>query len=318
VGSRGWFRRWVGCIGLAVALAAAWPSGAAWAAGAVAGPPRPSVSAGAPCAGLPVVAIRHVIVIVMENRSYAQVIGHAPYIDRLASECGLATNYWAISHPSLPNYLALTSGSTWGVSSDCSPAQCSVAVNSIFAQVGGLHESWHAYAESMPVPCDLGDSGEYAVKHEPAAYYTAGGVRHFCRSNVTRLGNWVRGPLHHALYYGPMPAYSFVTPNLCDDMHDCPLATGDWWLSKWIPAIIESPSYQRGDTVVLITWDEGAADGNRVPLLVLSPSTPKGARSSVFLSHYSLLRTSEYLLGAHRFLGGAETATGLSRPFDIW
>ncbi|HUZ85186.1 MAG TPA: alkaline phosphatase family protein [Gaiellales bacterium] len=257
------------------------------------------------------------IVIVMENHSFGEVIGHAPYIDALAGRCGLATAYSAVSHPSLPNYLAITSGRTWGVGSDCAPAQCSFPVNSIFAQVGGLHLAWHAFEESMPAPCDLSSSGVYAVKHDPAAYYTAGGVRAACARDVTRLGNWTSGPLHAALA-GSLPAYNFVTPNVCNDMHDCPVSTGDLWLHRWIPAIIASPAYQSGTTVVLITWDEGGSAGNTVPLIVVSPATPRGVRSARPLSHYSLLRTSEYLLGAHRFLGGAARAAGLSRTFNIW
>jgi hypothetical protein len=263
-------------------------------------------------------AVRHVLVIVMENHAYSQIIGHAPYIDRLAGQCGLATNYHAVSHPSLPNYLAMTSGSTWGITSDCSPAQCPVPRNSIFAQVGGLHRLWHVYAESMPTPCALQSSGEYAVKHNPAAYYTVGGVRRFCRSRVTRVGVPGGGPLHSALY-GSMPAYSFVVPNLCNDMHDCPVSTGDAWLAAWIPAIIKSPAYQNRHLAIIITFDEDNGSArNHVATLVVSPYTPRGARSSTSYTHYSILRTSEYLLGAHRFLGGAAHAVGLSRAFHLY
>ncbi|MGN6378192.1 MAG: alkaline phosphatase family protein [Gaiellales bacterium] len=280
--------------------------------------PAPApIPASAPCGASRPVAIRHLVVIVMENHSYGQIIGHAPYIDRLAGACGLATHYHAISHPSLPNYLAMTSGSTWGISSDCSPAQCPVPRNSIFAQIGGRHMLWHVYAESIPSPCARQSSGEYAVKHNPAAYYTVGGVRSHCAARISRAGNPGRGPLRTALY-GSMPAYSFVVPNLCDDMHDCPVSTGDAWLSAWIPAIVRSPAYQSRHTAIVITFDEddGAAS-NHVATLVVSPATPRGARSAQPFTHYSLLRTSEYLFGA-RFLGGAAHATGLSRAFRLY
>lgn len=282
-----------------------------------------AVSPGAAVAGAPASCgsrahqrpvIRHVIVVLMENHSYSAIIGHAPYITALAHRCGLATNYHAITHPSLPNYLALTSGSTHGDTSDCTPAECPVGGKSIFSQVTAHHLGWRSYAESMPTACDTGSSGLYAARHVPAVYYLQ--VRSICPSHVRRLGSLTRGRLHVALNSGDAPAYIFVTPNLCNDMHDCGVSTGDRWTSQWIPMMRHSRTYQAGHTVILLVWDEGGGD-NQVPLVVVSPYTRAGTHSSRSLNHYSLLRASEHLLGFRRYLGAARVFSGLGNAFHL-
>jgi phosphatidylinositol-3-phosphatase len=260
--------------------------------------------------------VRHVIVIVMENRSYSDIIGRAPYITRLAHRCGLATNYHAIAHPSLPNYLAMTSGSTHGIASDCSPAECPVRGKSIFSQVTAHRLGWRSYAQSMPAACATGSGGLYAARHVPAVYYL--GVRAICRSHVRRLGRLGSGHLHDVLNSGHAPAYMFVTPNLCNDMHDCSVSAGDRWASRWIRMMRRSRTYRAGHAAILLTWDEddGSA-GNRVPLVVVSPYTPPGRTTSRPLNHYSLLRACEHLLGIRRFLGEARRFSGLGYAFHL-
>lgn len=227
----------------------------------------------------------HVIWIVFENHSFSEVIGSsgAPYINSLASECGLATNYTAITHPSLPNYLALTSGSNDGITTDCSPSSsCDTSASSIFSQ----QPSWRSLEESMPSNCAQSDSGEYAVRHNPAAYYT--NIAGACATNDVPLGSTP----------DTSATFTFVTPNLCNDMHDCSVATGDSWLSNFLPQILNSPTYTNGGTAIFITWDEDdGSQGNQVPLLVISPYTTPGATSGTQLNHYSLLRTTEDMLG---------------------
>ena len=127
---------------------------------------------------------------------------------------------------------------------------------------------------------------------------------------------------------GGLPAFSFITPNLIDDMHDGTVADGDRWLSVNLPKILASPQYRDGGTVVFITWDEGeggASDrcatnttdvGCHVPTLVISPSTPRGTRSIRLFSHYSLLATAEQLLGLPR-LGQAGAATSMTSAFRL-
>lgn len=262
----------------------------------------------------------------MENHSYNEVVrsSSAPYLNSLAAVCGLATNYHNITHPSLPNYVAATSG--LGDPSgrpldpffpDCNPAPyCSTAAKSIFAQV----RSWRAYQESMPAPCDRQDSGFYAVRHNPPPYYTS---LTGCLRRDRPLTDLPRDLAHNTL-----PAFSFITPNTCHDTHDCAVGVGDRWLAHEVPQILNSRPYRAGNTVLFISWDEGEGGsatycatnesdvGCYVAMVVVSPSTPSGRRSTQLFNHYSLLRTTEDLLGLPP-LGQARTANSMAKPFGL-
>lgn len=273
---------------------------------------------------------RHVIWIWMENHSYDAVIGSkaAPFTNRLAAGCGLATNYHNVTHPSLPNYIAATSGSAQGITDDCQPTECPRRVQSVFGQLQAAGMSWTAYNESMPSPCDLSKGsgsnpgGEYAPKHNPAVYYLP--LRAACPKRVVALGTPSSGALASALKTNTLAQFSFITPNLCNDTHDCPVATGDAWLSRWLPAIITSSTYRAGGTVIFLAWDEGEGGGSdncatntsdagcHVAMLVVSPSTPRATRSAVLFNHYALLKTTEQLLGIKTYLAHANDPSSRS------
>ena len=265
----------------------------------------------------------HVIWILEENHSYGKIIGssQAPYINALAKQCGLATNYHNISHPSLPNYLGMTSG--LGLSgikqfkSDCNPSKkCSTSAPSILGQTS----SWRAYEDSMPSNCYRKDSGEYAVRHNPAPYFRT------LKGCSTKDVPYTR--LAHDLSSGSLPAFSFITPNLIHDMHDGTIAQGDAWLKANLPPILNSSAYRSGHTAVFITWDEGEGGtsnrcatntkdvGCHVATIVVSPSTKHGAKSSTLFNHYALLRTTEQLLG-FPLLGLAHKASSMQSAFGL-
>jgi phospholipase C len=286
-----------------------------------------AAAASGPCGTATPHAYQHVIWIWMENRSFSDIIGNksqAPYINSLAAKCGLATNYHNTTHPSLPNYLAATSGLAQAdlpVLSyvDCTPsAVCHTSAPSIFGQ----GETWKSYQESMPSNCDKSNSGEYRVSHNPAPYYTS---LSGCASRdvpYTRLGT--------DLANNALPAFSFITPNLIDDMHDGTITQGDAWLASHLPAILNSKQYQAGTTAVFITWDEGsggfpiedcddtgATDKScHVATIVISPSTPVGTTSGTFFDHYSLLGTTEQLLRLPR-LASASSASTMTAAFHL-
>jgi phospholipase C len=269
---------------------------------------------------------KHVIWIWMENHSSSAIIGssQASYFNALAHECGLATNYHAVTHPSLPNYIAATSGLSYsalqGFLPDCSPGgSCDTSAKSIFGQ----GETWKSYEESMPSSCDHANSGSYAVRHNPAVYYTA---LHGCSSDDVSYSRLASDLAHNQL-----PAFSFITPNLIDDMHNGTVADGNKWLSSALPTILNSAEYRNGSTVIFITWDEGEGGGYasgehcatntsdvscRVATLVISPSTKAGARSGTLFNHYSLLATTEQLLGLSK-LGLASSATTMTKAFNL-
>ena len=240
----------------------------------------------------------------MENKAYSQVIGSsaAPYINSLAQKCGLATNYTAVSHPSLPNYIAMTSGSTQGITDDNPPAAHPLTAPSIFSQLGS---NWRSLDESMTTNCQPVDGGTYAVRHNPATYYTS--IAPQCLTQDVPLGST---PDLSA-------AFTFITPNLCNDMHDCSVSTGDTWLSNEMPKIFSSPQYQSGDTAVFLTWDEDdTSAGNHVPTLVMSPSTLPGTTSATGFTHYSMLRSTEEMLGLP-LLSNAATAASMRSAFGL-
>jgi len=251
-----------------------------------------------------------VFVIVMENEESTSLIGNAsaPYINGLASSYGLATQYYGVSHPSLPNYLAMTAGSTFGITSDCTT--CWVGATNLADQIEGSGRSWKAYLEGMPSACFVGDAYPYMQKHNPWIYYND------IRTNAARCAAHVVPftQLGTDLASGSVPNYVWITPIMCNDMHDCSIATGDNWLRQQVPAILNSAAYRNGG-VLFITWDEGStnagcctnAAGGRVATLVISPLGRTGFQSSVAETHYSLLRTIEDSWNLPR-LGGANCA----------
>ena len=279
--------------------------------------------------GLAGVTVRHVVWIWMENHSYSQIVGSpgssayasSPYVNgTLVPSCGLATSYRSVTHPSLPNYLAATSGSTHGVTSDCSPSSCPQSATSLFDQVKSSGRSWRGYDESMSSNCSKSSTSLYAARHNPAVYYTR--MASTCAVSDVPMGTVTSGALEHAIVAGTLSPFTFVTPNLCNDTHNCSISTGDGWLKTWVPLITSGPNYRLGDTVVFITWDEGSggSDGEscatntsdqscHVATLVLSPSIAPGKKSSTLFNHYSLLKTTEQLLGLPYLGHAADSST---------
>ena len=257
----------------------------------------------------------HVAVIVMENEEYGSVIGSpdAPYLNRLARTYALASGMYAVSHPSLPNYLALTGGSTFGISSDCT--SCSVQGASIVDQLERAHRSWKAYMEGIPHPCFAGaGQGEYAKKHDPFVYYTRVASRaSWCRRIVPLSG------LAADERAGKLPRLVWITPNLCHDMHDCPVSTGDRFLSGLIPPLLSALGPHG---VVILTWDEGSSDdgccrsasGGHIATIVAGGLARRGARLPTPADHYSVLQAAEDLLGLPRLRGAACPCTPSLAP----
>ncbi|HVT65661.1 MAG TPA: alkaline phosphatase family protein [Mycobacteriales bacterium] len=272
----------------------------------------------APCGWEDHATYRHVIWIWMENRSYNQVLGRSGGAKNLASyanACGVATNYDAITHPSLANYLAATSGSTHGIKDDCDPSSCPVGGRSLFSQLDQSGAGWGAYAENMRHPCDERSYDKYAARHNPAVYYSA--LRKSCRASDLAMGG-TKGRFARHLAAGHLPGFVFVTPNLCDDGHDCSTATADSWLGSWLNRITASRTYRNGSTVVFVTWDENdySASSNQVATVVIGPTVTPGTRSHRHFTHYALLRTTEQLLGVG-YLRKAATATSLRAAFNL-
>jgi hypothetical protein len=268
------------------------------------------------CKGAPPPAIwKHVIWIWMENKSFAQVVGAptAPYATQLAAACGNATSYRGVAHPSLPNYIAATSGDTQGVVDDLPPASHPLAVPTIYSQVTGAGLTWREYAESAPGPCPRTSNGSYVVRHNVVTYYTS--IAADCALYDIPAGTLAGGSLKDDLAAGTLPSFSVIVPNSCNDSHACSVQAGDDWLRAWLPLIFASPAYTAEPTAVFVVWDENdGSSGNIVPFLLASPSVVPGTQSALPFNHYSLLRTTEEMLGLD-LLGKAATAPSMRPVF---
>jgi hypothetical protein len=253
-----------------------------------------------------------VIVVMMENEESTEVIGSsaAPYANALARRYGLATQSFSIDHPSLPNYLALTGGSTQEVSSDCT--DCKVAAPNIVDQLEAAHISWKAYLENVPTPCFKGaTAGEYAKKHNPFIYYNdIAEAPHRCDKLVGF------GQLTSDLRHGRLPTYAWISPNLCDDGHDCGVPGGDRFLARAVPSLLRELGPHG---FLVLTWDEGStndgccggvAQGGHIATILAGPDVRRGGRDGQPVDHYGVLGTIEEALGLPPLAGAADPRSG--------
>jgi phosphatidylinositol-3-phosphatase len=275
-----------GCAGVTVTAAAVQTSGPS---------PTAATSVGASAAasiGLPDFA--HVYVLVLENEEYGSLVGSskAPYLNGLIAKYGLATNYEAVAHPSQPNYVALFSGSTQGLTDDNSH---DLAGTNLADQLEARGKTWNVFAQDYPGSCftasthagdggGIGAGGTYARKHNPAISFAD------IASNPARCARIV-----DLSQFDPAAAdFSLIVPNQCNDMHSCSVSIGDAFLQSFVPRITSSAAF--ANSVLFITTDEGTSDtggGGRVATVVVSPLVGAGFTSAAPYDHYSLLRTIE-------------------------
>ena len=241
-----------------------------------------------------------VVVIFMENkeRSSIENSADADYLKSFEANGTSFTHYYAITHPSLPNYLAFASGSTKGKVGSDSISAGEISGANVFSQAQGAGVSWGVYEESMPSACYKGvSSGEYRLRHNPAMPF----------ANIASKPKKCNKVVPYTSFnVNSLPSLSFVTPNMCNDMHDCSIATGDNWLQANVP-----PMLNAGATVV-ITFDEGSSGtngGGNVYAAVDGPGIASSTDTATY-SHYSLLAALEARLGLTK-LGGAKTASVL-------
>ena len=248
----------------------------------------------------------HVTVVIMENYNYSQVMsGSSPYIHSLASSNALFTNSFGVSHPSEPNYDALYSGSTEGLASDACPISYNVPTLASELAAKGL--SFAGYAEDNPntgacsaVPSSsVGSGALYWRKHAPWQNFTNPSP-----SSVSHTYNGPGTPLTGAV--------NFVVPNVCNDMHDCSIATGDAWLAKNIPAILSYENANNG--LLILTFDEGDNDPNNHIVTIMAGPMVKPGTYTQAINHYSVLRLIEDNFGVP-LLGNSANAAPITGAF---
>lgn len=250
----------------------------------------------------------HVMVIMEENHSIDQVIGNsqAPYINGLAKRYGMATNWSDISHPSLPNYLAYVSGSSWGNPADTTPQDATYSGFTVVDELSAAGFTWKAYMEDMPAPCDMTDQfspGNYDVNHNPFLYFDR------LRATPAQCNRDVPySQLGADLASNRVPDFAWVSPNTIHDMHDGSVRQGDAWLQGMLPSVLASQWYQAGG-IVIVTWDEGEST-EQVATIVVSARTSPGTRLTAHGTIYGTLRTIEKIYRLP-FLGtSADPANG--------
>ena len=289
-------------LGLVMATALAVLSGCAAAA--------PSVpSAPATFASVQPAKVAKLLVFVVENHSLDQMRADMPYTAALGKQFALATDYRAVTHPSLPNYLAMTGGSTFAVADDGSPSSHPIGQPSVFGQALSLGRTAKLYAEGMPENCATQNSGRYAVKHNPWAYYVAG------RGSCARFDVPI-DELSADVAKGQLPDAGMVIPDLCNDAHDCDLSAADQWLRTHIEAVMAGPDWHKGELAIVVTADEDDHRQDNLVLTAVAHPSLHGVVVTTPLTHYSLARLYSEVLGAQP-LGEAASAPSMATAFGL-
>ncbi len=240
--------------------------------------------------GAKVPEFSHIYLVIMENKEYSDIVGNssAHHINDLVEHYGLATNYTAVAHPSQPNYIALFSGSTQGITDD---KQRAVDAPHLVDQLETKQKTWKIYEQNFPSPCftDMSASGgvdgdgKYLRRHNPAISF----------SNISDSPARCANIVDFSRFDPAAADFEMIVANACNDMHDCSVSDGDSFLQQFVTGIVNSDAWKNGG-VLFVTWDEGKTNkggGGQVATLVISPRVPAGFQSSVPHNHYSLLRT---------------------------
>jgi phosphatidylinositol-3-phosphatase len=248
-------------------------------------------------------------VIVLENKARSSVFGNpaAPTFNALAARNGVLAGYRGVTHPSLPNYLALVSGSTHGIASDCT--SCTVSGRSLADTLEANGRTWKVYAEGLPRAGWTGAaSGRYVKRHVPFLYFRRVLARRAQVRKVVPLST-----LSRDLSARRLPDFALVVPDMCHNMHDCPVSAGDSWLKRFVPPLLRNP--ELANSVVFVVFDESDSADPRTAALALGPSVRPGSAFRPAMSHYGLLRTIEDAWGLPRLGRSAQASpvTGIWR-----
>jgi len=239
----------------------------------------------------------HIVLILFENKEFGTVIGNddMPTFNRLAQENTLLTQFYAIMHPSLPNYIALIGGDTFGITRDCN--DCYVNAPSLPDLIEASGRTWKTYQEDMPRPCYLGGTLSYAQKHNPFIYFDSIRLDQTrCERSIVPLTE-----LSTDIETDALPNYIFITPNICNDAHDCSLKVADRWLENLLAKLVPALDATTQPYLIVLTFDEGQGNhsccglpedaGGRIPVVLISPLVKNGFQDDTPYTHYSLLKT---------------------------
>jgi phospholipase C len=259
----------------------------------------------------------HIVIIMFENKEFGSVIGNSsmPNYNKLAREYSLLTHYYAVTHPSLPNYLALMGGDTFGVDRNCN--DCFINEPSLPDLVEASGRTWKTYQEDMPSPCFIGSQGDYVQKHNPFVYFNP--IRldtARCEQSVLPLT-----ALQTDIETDSLPNFLFIKPNLCNDSHDCTLDVSDAWLTGLLGQLVPALDAKGESYAIFMLFEEGQGNhsccglpeeaGGRVPVVIYSPLAKNGFEDDTPYTHYSLLKTISQAWGLHYLRHAAEDNNAL-------
>jgi phosphatidylinositol-3-phosphatase len=255
-------------------------------------------------------SFERIVIIMFENKEFGSVIGNPqmPTYNRLAQEYTLLTQYYAIQHPSLPNYIALMGGDTFGIDRNCE--NCFINARSLPDLIEASGRTWKTYQEDMPEPCFLGSTNLYAQKHNPFIYFDSIRLnRERCERSIVPLT-----ALQTDIQSGSLPNFLFIKPNICNDSHDCSLDVSDAWLTNLLNTLIPALDTAGESYFIAMLFEEGQGNhsccglpepgGGRVPVVLYSSLAKNGFEDSTPYTHYSLLKTISEAWGLE-YLGHA-------------
>lgn len=271
------------------------------------------IGCGSATHGTPPAASTRVFLVVEENHSYSDVIGNStmPYLNRLATQYGLATQYYADAHPSIPNYFMLTVGQPETLNDAFTGT---ISDDNVARELVKAGKTWHSYAESLPNAGYIGgDVYPYFKHHNPFTYFSdvigtsqAGNIIPFSQFSADLAAN-------------SLPDFSFIVPNVLDDAHDGSLAAADQWLSANIDPLIKNSAFQSGAVLIIVFDESDVSDsthgGGHVPFVIVGPKLKSGYRSTTFYQHQSTLRLILSALGVNSFPGAAAAAPDMGEFF---
>ena len=263
----------------------------------------------------------HIVIIIFENWDLEESLSDPlmPNFNKLANDFTLLTQYYGVKHPSLPNYIALMSGETFDITENCT--DCFFNVTSLPDLIEASGRTWKTYQEDMPEPCYVGSDGNYEQKHNPFIYFDPVRLdKPRCEISVVPLA-----ALPADIEAGSLSNFIFITPNICNDGHDCTLDVSDKWLDRQLDTLIPALDAEGGSYLVVLMFEEADGDegccglpedaaGGHLPVVLLSPQVRRNFQDDTPYSHYSLLRTIADAWGLP-YLGHAadlETTTILS------
>lgn len=257
----------------------------------------------------------HIVVITLENKGYEKIIDNPmmPAYNVYALGNTILTRYYAVTHPSLPNYIAMIGGDTFGIDDTCD--DCFIDAPSLPDLIEASGRTWKTYQEDMEIPCQLGDHGEhgYVQHHNPFVYFDPIRLdRERCERSVVPLER-----LQGDIESGRLADFIFITPGMCNSSHDCNLIFTDGWLMGMLMKLVPALERESENYLIVLNWDEGDTDdsccglpaggGGRIPVVLISPLVKDGFQDPTPYSHYSLLKTISSAWGLP-YLGHAADA----------